>query len=588
VVIAAAALVAHVMIGGSYRGPWVFDDELGYRELARSFATTGHFALFGKRGLTYSPLYPIFLSPLYHFHLSGTEAYQWAKGMNALLMASSLLPIYKISRFVLTSPRAVIATALSALAPLMLYSSLEMSENLAFPVAMFSLWAILIAIRKPSWQHDAIVLGLCILAAAARLQLVVLLPAAFVAVVVTLALRGGGVRRTVLGTARGHWLLTAATVGGFLLAVAALAGTAALSLAGQYAVQRKLPTPPPERLAHLIAAHVAGLDMALGVIPFAGTLAAAYLWTRHRSRPDVNAFAALALALTSLLVVLVSFTAYQQTAGGDQPRIHERYLIYVLPLFIIAMVATTAFVRSRRMLRIGLLAGVIAGALPLTIPYHSMMNGTVAADTFGLTVFVNRAPDGQVMALQSAALIAVTYALSLGVIYALLRPNTVLLVAATAGILVFIGFKVQTLLDVGASAATAHTLPATRNWVDAAGPTGHVVVLENARRQHKLDLANAETAFYNLSISRLYYVCTPLLLEQYGEIKVRVDRRGVVLDGSGPLRARYLVAPRGTGIVGRVVASDIPGGLVLLRPERGVVRIAPAARAGWRCPVKSS
>jgi hypothetical protein len=332
----------------------------------------------------------------------------------------------------------------------------------------------------------------------------------------------------------------------------------------------------------------AGLDLALGVIPFAGTLAATYLWTRHRTRPDVNAFAALALALTSLLVVLVSFTAYQQTAGGDEPRIHERYLIYVLPLFIIAMVATTTFARSRRMLGIGLLAGVIAGVLPVTIPYHSMMNGTVGADTFGLTVFVRRAPDGGVMALQSAAVVAVTYALCLGVIYALLRPNTVLLVAATAGILVFIGFKVQTLLDVGASAATAHTLPATRNWVDAAGPTGRVVVLENARRQHKLDLANAETAFFNLSISRLYYVCTPLLLEQYGEIKARVDRRGVVLDGSGPLRARYLVAPRGTGIVGRVVASDIPGGLVLLRPERGVVRIVPAARAGWRCPAKSS
>jgi hypothetical protein len=587
-VIAVAAFFSHVLIGGAYHGPWVFDDELGYRELARSLATTGHLALYGKRGLTYSPLYPMILSPLYRFHLSGTEVYQWAKVVNALLMASALFPIYKISRFVLAPPRAVIATALSALAPLMLYSSLEMSENVAFPVAMFTLWAILVAIRSPSWKHDAIVLVLCILAVSARLQLVVLLPAAFVAVAVTIVLRGGGVRRSAVTTAREHWLLTAATAGGVLLAVAAYAGTAVMSLTGQYSIQRKLPSPPPERLAHLIVAHVAGLDLAVGVIPFAGTLVAAYLWTRRRSRPEVNAFAALSLALTSFLVVLVAFTAYQQTAGGDQPRIHERYLIYVLPLFIIAMVTTTAFVRSRAMLRIGLLAGLIAGALPVTIPYHSMMNGTIAADTFGLTVFVNRAPDGEVQALKSAALVTVVYALCLGVIYALLRPNTVLLVAATAGILVFIGFKAQTLLDVGASAATAHTLPATRNWVDAAGPTKPVVVLENARRQRRLDLANAETAFYNLSISRLYYVCSPLLLEQYGEIKVRLDRRGVVLDGSGPLRASYLVAPRGTGIVGRVVASDIPGRLVLLKPEHGVVRIAPAGRAAWRCPAKSS
>jgi hypothetical protein len=188
------------------------------------------------------------------------------------------------------------------------------------------------------------------------------------------------------------------------------------------------------------------------------------------------------------------------------------------------------------------------------------------------------------MALQSATLIAIVYALCLGVIYALLRPNSVLIVAATAGILLFIGFKAQMLLDVGARAATAHTLPRTRNWVDTAGPTGRVVVLENARRQRKLDLANAETAFYNLSISRLYYVCSRLLLEQFGEGKVHVGRRGVVLDGSSPLRADYLVVPRGTGVVGRVVAADLPGHLVLVKPEHGVVRIAPGGRAAWQCP----
>ena len=589
-VIIVAALVAHILIGNAYHGPWVFDDELGYQKLAQSFGETGHFALFGKPGLSYSPLYPLILSPLYLLHLSGTEAYEWTKVVNSVLMASSIFPIYKIARFVLPPPRAVIATALSALAPLMLYSSLEMSENLAFPLAMFALWAILVTIRSPTWRHDALVLVLCILAASARLQLVVLLPAAFAAVVIERALRGGGIRLTARTTVREHWLLSVATVGGLLLAVAAYAGTAALSLTGQYSVQQRLPTPPALRLAHLVAAHIAGLDMALGVIPFAGTLVAAYLWARNRRRPDVSAFAALAVSVTLLLVVLVAFTGYQQALGSDLPRIHERYLIYVLPLFIIAMVATTAFVRSRRMLVIGLMAGLAAGLLPAAIPYRSMMNGTVAADTFGLSVFVNRAPDGGVIALQNAALVAVIYALCLGAVYALTRPNTVLLVAATAGILLFIGIKAHTLLEVGARAATAHTLPATRNWVDAAGPTRGVAVLENARRQRRLDLANGETAFYNLSISRLYYVCSPLLLSQFGEVKVGIDGRGAVRDGSSPVRAEYVVAPRGTGVIGRVVAADVPGRLVLIRPERGVLRIAPSARSAWNCspPKRSS
>jgi hypothetical protein len=141
------------------------------------------------------------------------------------------------------------------------------------------------------------------------------------------------------------------------------------------------------------------------------------------------------------------------------------------------------------------------------------------------------------------------------------------------------------LLDVGARAATAHTLPATRNWVDVAAPSRGVVVLENARRQRKLDLANAETAFYNLSISRMYYVCSPLLQTPFGEINVRLDRLGTVLNGSSPVRAEYVVAPRGTGVVGRVVASDVPGHLVLIRPKHGVLRIAPSARNAWRCPL---
>jgi hypothetical protein len=62
-----------------------------------------------------------------------------------------------------------------------------------------------------------------------------------------------------------------------------------------------------------------------------------------------------------------------------------------------------------------------------------------------------------------------------------------------------------------------------------------------------------------------------------------IDRGGAVLDGSSPLRAEYVVAPRSAGVVGRVVAADIPGRLVLVRPERGVVRIAPSGRAAWRC-----
>jgi hypothetical protein len=588
--IAFLAAIVHALLSRSFQGPFVFDDELGYQKLAESFAATGHFALFGKQGLSYSPLYPLILSPLYRLGLSGTQAYEWSKVVNAVLMAVSVVPIYKIARFVLTPGRAVAATALSALAPLMLYSSLEMSENLAFPIAMFAIWAALVTIRSPDWGHDAIVLVLCLLGAAARLQLVVLLPAAFVAVVVESALRGPGIKAAVRGTFRQHWLLTVTTAGGVLLGIAAYAGTAVLSLTGQYSNQRSLPTPPPFTLLHLIAAHLAGIDMAVGVIPFAGTLTAAFLWVRGRSRvrPETTAFAALAASASSFLLVLVSFTAYQQASGTDLPRVHERYLIYVLPLFIVAMMATTAFGRSRFMMRVGLGAGLVAGLLPLAIPYDSDLNGTVAADTFGLSVFFAQGHNGQAAALQHAAYAALVYALSLGLIYALIRPNTVLLVAATAAILLFVSARAQALLNVGAHGATSHTLPVKRDWVDAAGPREGVAILEGAERRRRLDLASAETAFYNLSVSRLYFVCSSFLTSQFGERKVRIAGDGTLFEGATPLQARYLVAPEGAGVIGRIVAANEPGHLVLIEPEGGVVRISSAGKRAWRCPAPAS
>jgi len=581
--VAIAAAAAHILIDNSYHGPWVFDDELGYQKLAQSFAATGHFALFGKAGLSYSPLYPLILAPLYRLDLSGPEIYQWTKIVNAVLMAVAIFPIYRIARFVLPPSRAVVAAGRSALAPLMLYSQLEMSENAAFPLAMFALWAILVAIRSPGWPRDAVVVGIWILAAAARLQLVVLLPAAFIAVAIEAALRGGGAKTVARRVLREHRLLVAATAIGAVLALAAIAGTQVLSLAGQYSQQLSMPTPSPVSLARLVLDHVAGLDLALGVIPFVGTLVAAYVWAGRRTRRDVNAFAAMSLSVTALLVVLVAFTAYQQSSGSDLPRIHERYLIYVLPLFVISLLAVVGPPRTSRLLRVALGAAVAAALLPTVIPYGSFVNDTVGADTFGLSPFVGRAADGGIQALPYSAAIVAAYALCLGLVFALARPNAALVLAAAAAALVFVSAKAHTLLDVGARAATAQTLPVHKDWIDAAGPKGGVLILESARHTRRLDLAVAETAFYNLSVSRLLYVCSPLLLSQYGEIQTTLDGSGRLREGAAPVHARYVVGPRGAGLVGRRIARDAPGRLVLVEPAGGIVRVAAGHERDWRC-----
>src|SRR5207253_10544243 len=185
---AASALVRSVFVGW-VAGPKVFMDEMGYERMAQSFAHTGHFSLFGKAGLAYSPLYPIVLSPIYALTSSAHTAYDWAKIVNAILISLSVFPIYAIARSVLPRGRSVGVAALSLIAPLMLYTSFEMSESLAYPLGCLAIWAMLRALRRPSVLNDATLLAAIVLASAARLQLVAFVPAVVTAILLVAMLR---------------------------------------------------------------------------------------------------------------------------------------------------------------------------------------------------------------------------------------------------------------------------------------------------------------------------------------------------------------------------------------------------------------
>src|SRR5437016_1920873 len=168
--LAAVAAALHTSLLGRVHGPFVFMDELGYERMAQSFAHTGHFSLFGKAGLAYSPLYPIVLSPIYALTSSAHTAYDWAKIVNGILISLSVFPIYAIARSVLPRCRSVGVAALSLIAPLMLYTSFEMSESLAYPLGCLAIWAMLRALRRPSVLNDPTLLAAIVLASAARLE----------------------------------------------------------------------------------------------------------------------------------------------------------------------------------------------------------------------------------------------------------------------------------------------------------------------------------------------------------------------------------------------------------------------------------
>ena len=332
-------------------GPWIFPDELGYQQVAANIAR-GHLALYGKTGLTYSPLYPLTLAPLYGAGLSASHAYDGIKIVNAALMSLALVPVYGIARFLLSRSPSFLVVGLAAIAPLMYFTSLGMSENLAYPLFLVSVWLLLRTLAAPSRLNDALLLGGIVLTCAVRIQLVALVPAALTALLLLGIERARAgrrpIRRVLKDLGRQHVVLVAGgLVLGLIAAVPTLIGTSSVSVAGRYSNVPSNSSPAVVHTAKLFVYHAAGLVFVTGVIPFIGTAAAGLVWLRRGGSARTAAFAAAGIGLTFWLLAETAFAVNAFERLGDAPRIHERYLFYLMPLFLTALVVGVRDARVR-------------------------------------------------------------------------------------------------------------------------------------------------------------------------------------------------------------------------------------------------
>lgn len=565
--------------------PFFFLDELGYEQMAQSLAHHGTLALFGA-GSVYAPLYSVVISPIYALTSSAPHAYLWTKVANAGLMSLSVFPVYGIARHVLSRPRSLGVAALSLIAPLMFYSGLELSENLAYPLFLLAVWAMLRALDDARPSNDAVLLAAIALASAARLQNVALLPAALTASVVIAAVRPEGSRPRALRRAvASHALLFGITA---VAAVAAVARTIAnggsLPLAGRYAEVGRAHA-GVLRVLRLAAEHLAAFDLTLGVVPFAGALAAAYALVRFGFPRRALLFGAAAASITAWLLLEVGYDAaafdrdYVQRIGEQIPRdasrFHERYLIYLVPLFLIATVAALRTARPRLSARSHVAIAVAAAAFPLAIPFATFVNDTTVAESFGLQLF-SKNVQGTVLPFGHARLIAFAVAtfFVLTYLYALLRPRPSFAIVVTAlAFLVFSG--VVRVRLIGASRTIA--LPTSQaSWVDNAVGNANVILVSGNGAQRG---AMLETAFDNLRITGLYYACTPAFESDFGEKALAVDADGQASVGGMRVRAQYVMAPAELGVRGHIVARYRKGRLILVEPDAGVLRFRPSGLA---------
>jgi hypothetical protein len=449
-----------------------------------------------------------------------------------------------------------------------------MTESLAYLTAAWALYAIALALERPTLGRQAAVLGAIALAYLTRAQL----GALYVSWLAGLALAwliAPRLRPRTRGELLRLWpsavplLLVAAVLGGRLLSGA----SPSESLGAYWELWRGY---DPLEVAKWVAYHLADVELYLAVVPLA--VAPIVLWTlvrrgREGSDPAVS-FASLFLSANAVgLLVVAAFTS---TPWGYD-RLHDRYAFYLLPLWLILLVAWLADGLPRPLLATATGVG-LALLLPALLPFRQLAN-EAGIDTVpgALWVWVEQQVAGPGPLSGSRLLAVFVVALVAGVVLlprrlALVVPATVLALFAVTSVLAW-----DRMIGAPEDAVFAGGLE--RAWIDERLPSDASVTklyLESdacptsASTRHALFL----TEFFNSTVDRAAYIgdSVPdgLPIE-----RVEVEDGLLTLPDGKPLVADYVFTQPGIELEGRRVATGTSANLVLWETG-GEVRVANA------------
>lgn len=300
--------VARTLAGWRHVTPTYFPDENTYASLSRSISA-GH--LPSVRGhVAHFPalLEPILTAPAWWFGLA--TGYRVTQAIGALAMSTTALIVWwGVRRLGGGRGPALAAAALAVAVPDVAYSGWILSEPFAYPLFTAASFAAAPALARPTRRAQALFVTVALAATFARLQLVLLVPAYFVAALLLRRVRAQ--RLVAVGLA-----VALAAVG---VAVVGFYHGATLHAVSATEVGRTL--------------MVLALAGGWAVVP-AGLLGLTLAW-RRPERPEQRAFAVFsAVAGVAVLVTAVGY--------ANASQVHERYGFYVLPLLFtgFALLAT--------------------------------------------------------------------------------------------------------------------------------------------------------------------------------------------------------------------------------------------------------
>jgi Dolichyl-phosphate-mannose-protein mannosyltransferase len=576
------AFLARAWLVRGIHAPQLFCDEFIYSDIAKSMVTEGAPLLRGNRTLL-NVLYPVLIAPAWLAH-SAESAYGAAKTINVALMTFTAVPVYLWARRLVPPVHALVAGTLMLAMPAFVYTNLLLSENAFMPAFVMAVFAMALALERPTLSRQIFALAAVAVACAARTQGLVLLPVFIAAMALKISFDVAGVAENRFAAV---WRAVRSYAPSVALLSAAALGYATYKVAQGHALSSGLG--PYQELAHAHYSaqaalrwalyHFEELVLATGVFPITALVIMLALALR-RSRVTTDAERSLLALTTSALVLLPLEAGLFASRFGD--RLSERYTMYVIPLLILVLVLWIA--RGLPRPKLGAIVGIAIPVVALLgFPLTRFLRAPVydSVTPFALLRVVPHLHGADIAWVIRIAALAV----AVGAVAAPRRLAAISLPLLLVVAWVAVAWPVQGFLRTQA-AGLRGSAPTTPDWIDQTIGAHHAAGFVYASGSDGIDIAShrlLETEFWNKSIRSVYATDAELC---------RLPERPFSFDAStGELAStsshdvatnRYLVADQSFELSGEPLARRPPLTLYSIDRSRRVSRASQGVFAdGW-------
>ena len=530
--------LARFAVARSFDVPWIAPDEMIYGLVGQSLWETGTLSIRDNAVPYYSLLTPALVGlPLSTGDLASGVAV--AQALQAVAMSLVAVPVYLWGARLVGTRWALAAALLAVLPPALWYGGLLMTEALFYPLVATALLGLARMLEHPTLERQGLFLLLVSIAAAVRLQALILLPA----LIVSVALYA--------------WFGRSAAIVRRLAPILAMVGVTTASLLAAYVFGRSDLLGAYGEITQTTGAstgaltqftwHTGGLvAMTFGLPLLATTTLVVLALARGEANRAVRAFLAVTTAYVVLLVAQVSLFAVEYL-----DHVSERYLITGVPLLVLGLCLWIARGGPRPAV-VAVPVTIAATALLLVLPESRVGTASSAHDTLTLLPLGDLADEGDVVFRGGL--------LALGLVVAgvfLLTPRRFL---TAAGIVVALGFAATSVRAAQEIDRLSHAERVSDfgesdpSWVDDTG-LAPVLLLDTGEQP---STSIARLAFWNSSIGRLLRLegVPPQAVPQE-PVSIRSD--GAFVDPSGDeIAAPHVLLPATHALDGERVASSPP------------------------------